>query len=638
MDIKYTTVSVTKRLTALFFGAVFLIGLLFVKLFYLQIISGNILQKKGMSQWLRDLKNTALRGSITDRNGVELASSYTSYDLYIRKADIQNIDAVTSVIAKYVEEISEEEIKQKIEKYNYGEILIAKQLKKEVVSNILNEYQSGILFSSSTSRNYIYNNMLCQILGFLSSDGDGQSGIEKQYNQYLKGVDGTTYSQTDLKGTKLADSTSYYINSIDGLNVELTIDFKIQQQVEDIVNKAYQNNAAKSASALVMNPNTGEIISICTYPNYDLNNIDRSNIEMLNTLSRCIPVSDTYEPGSTFKILVAAIALNEGITSKNHYYYCGGARIVNGVRINCSRRSGHGPQTLQQGLNNSCNCVFMDLIQQIGVKKFYWYLKELGFDTTLGLDYPSETKAVLMPESLVTDPDLCRMGFGQTIAISELELVNSVCAVINGGNLMQPHLVKKLVDSSGKIVYEKQASILNKVFKPSVSKLMNEMLEEVVSKGGGKYARIDGYQIAGKTGTAQKYENGAIAQGKYIASFIGYYPADKPEYVVLVCVDEPKGAYYGGVVAAPVAKEIFQAIIDTRYKEVEANIEYDLSQKEKDIELPNLIGMTLSEAGSLLASLNLQYLVSGNGARVTSCLPSPGTMVKEGDIVLLVMD
>lgn len=617
--------------------AVFLVGLLFVKLFYLQVLNGWELQTKGLSQWLRDLPITANRGTITDRNGIELASSYTTYDCYVRKADAKNIDQVISVLSSNLK-IDSLQIKEKIEKYNYSEILIARQIEKEVVQAILNNYCSGIFFTATTTRNYNYDNLLCQILGFTSTDGNGQSGLEQQYNNYLKGIDGISLVETDLKGTTLDNSLTYYIDSIDGLNLQLTIDFQIQSHVEQIMQRAMNNTGAKGVSALVMDPNTSEILSICSLPSFNLNNVDRSDMQALYNLSRSKAISDTFEPGSTFKIIVTAIALQEGLTSASHCYYCGGFRIVNGVRIKCSRRSGHGSQTLQQGLNNSCNCVFMSLIQQIGLKKFYWYLNELGFNTTYGLDFPGETKAVLMPQSLVTDADLSRMGFGQTIAISELELVNTVSAIINGGRVMQPYLVKNIKSSNGEIVYSKLPTTLNNVFDEKVTKQINTMLEQVVSKGGGKNARIDGYNIAGKTGTAQKYLNGAIAQGKYIASFIGYYPADKPEYIVLVCIDEPTGAYYGGVVAAPVAKEIFQTIIDLRYSEQQANNNYNQSQWEASIELPNLIGMTLSEAGSTLASLNLQYLVSGNGERVTSTVAAPGTMLKENDIVLLIMD
>lgn len=637
MEIKYTIVSIKRRLSAISICFVFLLGLLFAKLFYLQIISGGNLQQKGLSQWLRDLPITALRGTITDRNGVALASSYTSYDVYVRKADIKNKAAVIDVLSANLA-IEPEKIDEKITKYNYSEILIESSIEKEVVQSILNSYQEGIFFSATTTRNYEYDNMLCQILGFTSSDGDGQSGLEQIYNSYLKGIDGVSLVEADLKGSTLKDSLVYYIDSIDGLNLQLTIDFQIQAQVEKILSQAMSQTAAKSVSALVMNPNTGEIISVCTLPSYDLNNIDRTNMELLNKLSRATTITDTYEPGSTFKIIVTAIALQEGITSRSHGYYCGGARIVNGVRIKCSRRSGHGPQTLQQGLNNSCNCVFMSLIEQIGLKKFYWYLEELGFNTTLGLDFPGETKAVLMPESLVTSPDLFRMGFGQTIAISSLELVNTVSAIINGGSLMQPYFVKAITDNSGAVVYQKVPTILNKVFDASVTNQINTMLEEVVSKGGGKNARIDGFNIAGKTGTAQKYENGAIAQGKYIASFIGYYPANKPEYVVLTLIDEPQGAYYGGVVAAPVAKQIFQSILDIRYAETQANEKYFYSHNESQIELPNLIGMSLSEAGGVMSSLKLQYLISGEGSKVSATIAAPGTMVVEGDIVLLIME
>lgn len=637
MQIKYTAVSLKKRISALMMCVVFLLALILVRIFYLQILSGYGLQSRGLSQWLRNLPITAKRGTIYDRNGVALASSYTTYDCYVRKADMQDKVAVASVISSATD-VSQQEIIDKIDKYNYSEILVDRQLTKAQVQKIIDSYQEGIFFSATTTREYEYDNLLCQILGFLSADGDGQSGLELQYNSYLKGVNGMSLVETDIRGKTLDNSLTYYIDSIDGLDISLTIDFLLQQKIEKILSDAKLNTGAKNVSALVMNPSTGEIISVCTQPGFNLNNIDRSNMAELNKLSRATMLADTYEPGSTFKVIVTAIALNEGLTSREHYYYCGGARIINGVRIKCSRRSGHGPQTLQQGLNNSCNCVFMDLISQIGLKKFYWYLGELGIKNPYGLDFPGETKAVLMPEDLATDADLARMGFGQTISISGLELVNSICACINGGNVMQPHLVKSITKSSGEIVYQKNPTILKKVFKPSVSKLLNTMLEEVVSKGGGRHARVDGYNIAGKTGTAQKYENGAIAQGKYVASFVGYYPADKPEYIVLVTVDEPQGAYYGGIVAGPVAKQIFEEIIKTRYSEQAANEQYNYSQKEADIEIPNLIGKTLAEAGSILASKKLQYLVSGDGTRVANQIAAPETMAKEGDIVLLIME
>ena len=637
MQIKYTASSLKKRITALCLCAVFLLAMIIARLFYLQILGGTNLQARGLSQWLRDLPITAKRGTIYDRNGVALASSYTSYDCYVRKADINSKELVAQAIASATE-LTAQEIIEKIDKYNYSEILIEKKLSKSQVQKILGCYQDGIFFAPTTTRDYEYDNLLCQILGFLSSDGDGQSGIEMQYNSYLKGIDGVSLVETDIRGKTLDNSLTYMIDSIDGLDIHLTIDFLLQQKIEEILLQAKNNTGAKNVSALVMNPNTGEIISICTQPGFNLNNIDRNNMQELNKLARSTMISDTYEPGSTFKVIVTAIALNEGLTSREHYYYCGGARIINGVRIKCSRRSGHGPQTLQQGLNNSCNCVFMDLISQIGFKKFYWYLNQLGLTKAYGLDFPGETKAVLMPEEMATDADLARMGFGQTIAISGLELVNSICACINGGNVMQPYLVKDIQKNTGEVIYQKQPTILNRVFKPSVSTLLNTMLEEVVSKGGGRHARIDGYNIAGKTGTAQKYENGAIAQGKYVASFVGYYPADKPEYIVLVAVDEPQGAYYGGIVAGPIAQQIFDSIIKLRYSELQANEQYQYSLQEATIEMPSVIGKTLSEAGSILAGSKLQYLVSGSGNKVSNQIAAPGTYVKEGDIVLLIME
>ena len=629
MAVKYSSYSMFKRLLALIVLVTFFVCTIIARLFYLQIIDGYSITKKGLTQWLRDLPLTAIRGSITDRNGVVLASSYTSYDIYVRPADIVDLQGLTLTLSSVLEE-DYDKLYEKISKHNYSEIKIKSHVSKDVVSKLLENYKEGMFFTSNIERNYSYDEMLCQILGFVSTDNSGQSGLESFYNTYLSGVDGVSLVESDLKGTTLSNSITYYENPINGLNIALTIDFKIQNEVEKILAQAMNSTAAKSISCMVTDPSTGEILSVVTLPSYNLNDVPRDDISALNKLSRAKTIVDTYEPGSTFKPIVTAIALEEGLTTKHDYFYCGGYRIINGVRIKCARRSGHGSQSLEQGLMNRCNCVFMDLISKIGLEKFYQYLEKLGFTKTLGIDYPGEITAVLMPKEIVTAADLARMGFGQSIALSSLEMMVGVAAVINNGYVLEPHFVSTISKESGETVYVRNKTIKNKVFSEQTSKIMREMLYSVVDKGGGKYAKVEGYTIGGKTGTAQKYENGAIAQGKYIASFIGFAPYDQPQFLVYVTVDEPQGAYYGGVVAAPIAKQIFEKIFQIK------NMGHrDEISNEKDVILPTFIGMTLTEAASLISSLGLQYLIQGDGDYVTNQIPAPTITAKEGDIVLL---
>lgn len=633
MSVKYSSYSMIKRLLALTVLVTFFAFLITIRLLYIQIIGGYSFVKQGLTEWLRDLPLIATRGSITDRNGVVLASSYTTYDVYVRPADVDDSEGVSSLLSSVLN-LEYEKVFEKVTKRGLSEIKIETDVEKSTVQQILKNYKSGIFFTSDTVRNYTYDNMLCQVLGFVSSDNSGQTGLEKYYNTYLAGQNGVSLVEADLKGTTLSNSLTYYEDAINGLNLNLTIDFRIQNEVEKIMIEAINNTGAKSASCIVTNPKTGEILSVCTLPSYDLNNIPREDLNLLNSLSRATVFVDTFEPGSTFKAIVCAIALEEKVITRHDHFYCAGFRIINGVRINCARRSGHGSQSLVEGLKNSCNCVFMSVIEKIGTKKFYEYLEKMGFTGKLGIDFPGETASILMPISTVTAPDLARMGFGQTIAITALEMVTGFGAVINGGYVQVPYLLKTMSTETGQVVYSKPVTTINKIFSDETSKQMREMLFQVVDSGGGKYAKVDGMTIGGKTGTAQKYENGVVSKGKYIGSFIGFAPYDDPEFVVYVYVDEPQGAYYGGVIAAPVAKKVFEKISDI----------YDLTKKEENniktetFMLPTFIGMTLTEAASKCVELGLQYLVQGEGEFVTNQVVAPGIDVQKDDIVLLIFD
>ena len=632
MTVKYSSYSMKKRLLALIVLVAFFVCGITARIFYLQVLNNEYYVKKGLTEWLRDLPLSASRGVITDRNGVVLASSYTSYDVYVKSADVEDVEVVSKVLAESLN-IDYEDIYKKVSNKTQSEIKIETNIEKELVQKILKNYQKGICFTVNTNRNYTYDEMLCQILGFVGSDNVGQTGIEAFYNTYLAGNDGLQLVEADLKGTTLDDSIIYYENPINGLNLSLTIDFKIQEIVENRLKQAMLETGAKSVSCMVTDPQSGEILAVCTLPSYNLNDIPRDDVSSLNSLSRALTITDTFEPGSTFKAIVTAIALEEGVAVKTDHFYCGGFRIINGVTIRCSRRTGHGSQSLEKGLMNSCNCVFMDLIEKIGLRRFYDYLNKLGFTGQLGIDFPGEVSAVLMPESLVTAPDLARMGFGQTISLSSLYMVVGFASVINGGFVYQPHFIKKIYTETGQLVYTRNATVKENVFSPETSKIMREMLFSVVDSGGGKYANVEGYNIiGGKTGTAQKYENNAIAEGKYIASFIGFAPIDEPKYLVYVTVDEPQGAYYGGIVAAPIASDIFKEIFEND-KDINKNLQSN--QNIKNIELDTLIGMTLTNAAGYLKEKGLDYLIQGNGDYVTGQIPAPGVMVAEGDIVLL---
>lgn len=637
MDVKYTSFSLRKRLLALIVLVIFFLALLVGRLFYLQVICGRSLQARAMSQWLRDLPTKAIRGTITDRNGVVLASSVTTYDVYVRPNDVKDVDAVVGVLAR-VCELDREKLREKVTKRGLSEVRITNNISQAQMQAILNDYADGIFFSQTSTRNYAYDDLLTQVLGFVNADGDGQAGLEAFYNKYLKGVAGVSLVESDIKGKTLDNSSTYYIDPIDGLNLTLTIDFQIQKAVEEIMQNCYLTNGAKAATAVVLNPQTGEVVAMTTKPSFDLNNIPRDDVSALMQMAKNVAVSDAYEPGSTFKVLTTAMAMNEGLASANSYFYCGGCRIVDGVKINCHRRTGHGSQSMYQGLSNSCNCVFMELASRLGVNTFYDYCTRFGLTTGFGVDIGGEGKAVTMPKSMVKNGDLYRMGFGQAIAVTPLGLTNAVGAVVNGGTLMQPYFVKNITSNAGNTLYTKTPTSLRQVIKPDVSKTIATMLEEVVSTGGGKRAKVPGYSIGGKTGTAQKYENGAIAQGKYVASFIGFTPAESPEYIVLVTVDEPKGAYYGGVVAAPVAREIFEKIFEIRGTEASDRLEAERRELEANIKLPSFIGKTLTEAASEITAMGLRYLTSGEGRVVTAQLGTPGTMVFSGDTVLLIMD
>lgn len=607
---------------------------LIIRLFVIQIIQSNWLTSKAASQWTRDLPINAKRGNITDINGANLAESYSSYDVYVRASMVSEPVKVAKLLSQVIG-LDYEDTFKKVTNTTVSESLIKLQLDDVSAKKIIDANLSGIMLSENNKRYYPYGDLLTQVLGFTTIDNVGQSGIELYAEKYLKGVKGYALEESDVNGVKIDNTLSTFIPPIDGCNVKLTIDVNIQQIVENALKVLCEEQKPKTATAIVMNPNTGEIVAMSSKPSFDLNNPPRDNVAELLQNVKNLSIVDIYEPGSTFKVLTTATALEEKITTPNEGFYDPGYRIVDGEKIKCWKLIGHGQQTMTDGLCNSCNSVFVDLALRLGADTMYEYFEKYGFGSPLGVDFLGEASGILMDKESAKRVDLARMGFGQAIAVSPIQLITAICSVLNGGNLLKPYFIKEVTDVNGKMVYHNQPTVLNKTISEGTSAQIREMLEKVVTKSNAINAFIPGYRVSGKTGTSQKYEDGKIVQ-KYVSSFVGAFPADKPEYVVLVIADEPSaGNYFGSVVATPYAKLIFEGIINYKQFKPTENVEEEEKLLEKNIQMPNLVGLSLTEAVAKLTSLGLQYEIAGEGEFVKNQTPPPNTMVFKNSIVVL---
>ena len=605
-----------------------------VRLFILQIVKSDWLKAKAASQWARDLPINAKRGTILDANGVSLAESYSSYDVYVRASMVTEPVKVATLLSRVIG-LNYEETFKKVTNTTVSESLIKLQLNNDLAKKIIEADLKGIMLSENNKRFYPYGDLLTQVLGFTTIDNVGQAGIELYAEKYLKGVKGYALEESDVNGVKIDNTLSTYIPAVDGCNVKLTIDVNIQQIVEDALKVLCLEQKPKTATAIVMNPNTGEIVAMSSKPSFDLNNPPRDNVQELLSSVKNLSVVDVYEPGSTFKVLTTATALEEGVTNPNEGFYDPGYRIVDGEKIKCWKLIGHGQQTMTDGLCNSCNSVFVDLALRLGTNIMYEYFEKYGFGNTLGVDFLGEASGILMNKETAKKVDLARMGFGQAVAVSPLQLISAICSVLNGGKLYKPYFIKEVTEVNGGVVARNTPTVLNKTISEKTSAQIREMLEAVVTKSNAINAFIPGYRVSGKTGTSQKYENGKIVP-KYISSFVGAYPANKPEYVVLVIADEPSaGNYYGSVVATPYAKLIFEGIINYRQDEPTEDVELGKTQLEKNIKMPNLVGLSLTKAVSVLSGLGLQYETMGEGEIVVSQTPPPDTYVFKNSIVIL---
>ena len=538
----------------------------------MQVIWQEELNYRALDQWTREIPLVAQRGKITDRNGVILADNTTAYTVFARSNAVTDVSATAATLAQSLG-LDSQEVYERLTKKKASEITVAKRVGKEQIESLAAQTLSGVYYSRDNVRFYPKGDALCQVLGFTSTDNTGTTGVEKYYEQYLAGKNGELLYETDLVGIDIQGSVATYLPAEDGYNVELTVDYGIQELVESALERTVATYSPVSAECIVLDVNTFEILALANYPSYDLNEVPRNDAALLNTLSRNRLVCDIYEPGSTFKIITSAANIEEFLQgnpkafSTRYVFPSSRTRAVDGTTVKCwsNHANGkHSNQTIAEALNNSCNPCFTDMALALGKSTFYEYLSAFGFGKKTGIDYGGEAYGLLMPQQAVRDCDLARIGFGQTIAVSGLQLACATASAVNGGYYYTPHLVRRIYANDGYVLTEADNTPKNRTISEKASAILAEMLEGVVRDGSGKKAFIEGYRIGGKTGTAQKFENGHIAAGKYVSSFVGFFPVEKPKYLTLVIVDEPQGAYYGSVVAAPCAREVFEGIISLK--------------------------------------------------------------------------
>ncbi len=552
-------------------AAITFIFLVFLgRFFYIQVIWEDELHYLALDQWTREIPVNAGRGQIVDRSGELLAGNRPKFGVYARASAVEDAEASAHTLAEALGS-SYDEIYKKLTDRSRSEIVIARSAEKELVEKIEQTEMKGVYYARNDERVYPHGALASQVIGFTAFDRSGTTGVEGYYNAYLAGENGEILFDTDLVGVDLKGATAAYLPAKDGLNVKLTLDYRIQAIAEEVMGRALEEHSALAARAIVLDPQNFSVLAMVNLPSYDLNDIPRDDMERLNALSRNCLVSDVYEPGSTFKIFTAAANIEEYLQgnraafSPQHIFSSARTRVVDGTTIRCwsdHKNGKHSNETLAEALNNSCNPCFVDIALSLGKETFYDYLAAFRFGRATGVDFSGEAIGMLLPESTLRDCDFARIGFGQSIAVTPLQLACAAASAVNGGYYYAPRLVSELYSDDGSVREKIAAPLVGRTVSEKASAMLSEMLEGVVRDGSGKHAYIEGYRVAGKTGTAQKYENGAIAQGKYVSSFLGYFPANAPRYLALIIVDEPQGVYYGSTVAAPCAKEIFEGIID----------------------------------------------------------------------------
>ena len=659
MAINAPKTSLRKRASYVFLFFFVLFCILAVYILKINIIDGEKLRTGAIEQQTRDYQVSSARGTIYDRNKKALAISSTAETISVNPKEIADAEYSIDELAQKLSDIlvlDFETVKKKLTKEALDVELKAK-VEPEVADQVRALNLKGIYFKEDTKRYYPFGSFASHVLGYVGKDNQGLGGIEMVYDDELSGVPGRVVTLKNAHGTDMPFQEERHIDSENGLNVVLTIDETIQHFAEKHLEGVYNDADAKEGAAcIVMDVKTGEILAMATMPNFDLNApneiTDADTLKYLeaikqddnytdddynkavaaarNKMWRNKAVVDSYEPGSCFKIITMSMALEEGVVTPEDHFFCSGKKVVEDREIHCAERSGHGAQTFRDGVKNSCNPVFIEVGQRVGIDVFKKYYKAFGFRDKTGFDLPGEASGVFYTDEMFNIVELATASFGQGPKITPLQLISAVSAVANGGTLMKPHLVKQFTDENGTIVKTVEPTVVRQVVSKETSKTVCELLENAVTNGSGQNAYIKGYRVAGKTGTSEKLPRGSH---KYTASFVGFAPANDPQVACLVVVDEPVGgSYYGGQVAAPAVGRILQDTLNYM------GVEPQYTEEEKttiDVGVPEVSDFEISAAKKKLSDMGLKFTIIGSGNKVIRQMPHSGSVVNSGSVVVL---
>ena len=558
-----------KKMLVVFLSALLMIFFLIARLVYLMIFDAAYYQQKAKTLHEREREIKAARGEVIDRNGKVLATNKAVCTISVIHSQITDPERVIQVLADELG-IEKEMIRKRIEKVSSRE-KIKTNVEKETGDRIRAYELDGVKVDEDFKRYYPYDNLASKVLGFTGGDNQGIIGLEVKYENYLKGVNGMILTTTDARGIELADTMEDRVEPVSGDTLQVSLDYNIQEYAQQAAEKVMEEKQADAVVILILNPKTGEIYACVNAPEFDLNAPftlpegtdaalnDEEKQAMLNQMWRNRSINDTYEPGSIFKVFTASAALEEGVVKEEDTFYCPGYKLVEDRRIRCARTTGHGSETFVQGVQNSCNPVFIEVGMRLGTENFYKYFEKFGLMGKTGVDLPGEAATIMHKKENVGQVELATMSFGQSFQVTPMQMATTVCSLVNGGKRITPHFGVAVYDAeSGEkeetISYGKRKRILSK----ETSEKMRKILETVVSEGGGKKAQIEGYRIEGKTATSQTLPRSA---NRYIGSFIGFAPADDPQVAAMAIIYNPQGIYYGGTIAAPVVRDIFDNIL-----------------------------------------------------------------------------
>lgn len=557
-----------KKIVIVFFAACMTLVTLVGRLSYLMLFDAEYYQKRAEELHERERKIKAARGEIVDRNGVVLATNKTVCTISVIHNQIKDPELVIEVLAEELD-LEEEIVRKRVEKVSSIE-RIKTNVEKTIGDRIRNYDLDGVKVDEDFKRYYPYQELASKVLGFTGGDNQGIIGLEVKYDSYLKGIDGTILTTTDARGIELQGVAEDRIEAVAGNTLQISLDYNIQAYAQQAAEKVMEEKQADKVSILMMNPQNGEILAMVNVPEFNLNepfsleSIDINGVsdeerqELLNQMWRNTCINDTYEPGSTFKIITSAACLEADTVQLDRNFFCPGYKIVEDRRIRCHKAGGHGAETFVEGVQNSCNPVFMEIGLELGVDQFYKYFQQFGLMKKTGIDLPGEAGTIMHKKENVGQVELATMTFGQSFQITPIQLVTTVSAIVNGGTRVTPHLAMGVQNDAGEIVETFSYEIEKGVVSEKTSETMRMILESVISQGSGNKAYIEGYTIGGKTATSQTLPRSA---NKYISSFIGFAPAENPEVIALVVIHNPQGIYYGGTIAAPVVKTIFENIL-----------------------------------------------------------------------------